>query len=115
MEMEDTIVCGMTLKERRSIIDAIGKLSDEYCVEPILIGSQSESVAYAPAIIGLTDDYHNIIYDKDILINCFMDANNMTENEAIEWVEYNVIRSIPYQGVNAPIIIQCIDKVVNMY
>ena len=28
----------------------------------------------------------------------------MTAEDAIEWIEYNTIRSLPYAGENAPIV-----------
>lgn len=34
-----------------------------------------------------------------------MEANNWTLGEAIEWVEYNVERALPYYGDKAPVIL----------
>ena len=34
-----------------------------------------------------------------------MEANNWTYDEAIEWVEYNVERALPYYGDKAPVIL----------
>ena len=33
-----------------------------------------------------------------------MKYDNMTDTEAIEWIEYNTIRALPYAGEKAPII-----------
>ena len=33
-----------------------------------------------------------------------MEADNITEEEAIDFIDYNTIRSLPYYGENAPII-----------
>lgn len=54
------------------------------------------------AIIGVSHD-DRAIYDYDLLVKAFMNSDNMSEEEAIEWVDYNTIRSLPYQQ-NAPIV-----------
>lgn len=33
----------------------------------------------------------------------------MSFDEAMEWIDYNTIRSLPYAGSGAPIIIQRVD------
>lgn len=55
------------------------------------------------AVIGISHD-ERLIYDYDKLIKAFMDGDNMTEEEAIEWIDYNTLRTIPYMGNNSPII-----------
>jgi len=54
------------------------------------------------AIIGISND-DRAIYDYDKLIQCFMKGDGFTEEEAIEWIDYNTLRALPYQP-NAPII-----------
>ena len=54
------------------------------------------------AIIGISHD-GRAIYDYDLLVKAFMKSDNMSEEEAIEWIDYNTIRSLPYQQ-NAPIV-----------
>lgn len=54
------------------------------------------------AIIGISYD-DRAIYDYDLLVKAFMKSDNMSEEEAIEWIDYNTIRSLPYQQ-NAPIV-----------
>ena len=51
--------------------------------------------SYDNSIVGITDDGH-IIYDYDKMIKEFMSDNNITMAEAIEFVEYNTLRTIPY-------------------
>lgn len=54
---------------------------------------------------------NKIVYDYDILIEIFSEefseanCENPVE-DALEWVNYNVIRAIPYMGQNKPIIVQ---------
>ena len=58
---------------------------------------------YDDAAIGYTDD-GRVVYDYDLLVECLM-KEDMSEIDAIEWVEYNILRSIPYCGEQAPIVI----------
>ena len=51
--------------------------------------------SYDNSIVGITDDGH-IIYDYDRMVKEFMLENNVTMQEAIEFVEYNTLRTIPY-------------------
>lgn len=51
--------------------------------------------SYDSSIVGITDDGH-IIYDYDKMVKEFMSENNVTMQEAIEFIEYNTIRTLPY-------------------
>ena len=51
--------------------------------------------SYDNSIVGITDDGH-IIYDYDKMVKEFMSENNVTMQEAIEFIEYNTIRTLPY-------------------
>lgn len=58
---------------------------------------------YDDAIVGVTDE-GRVVYNYDAMVRCLMQQDGMTEDEAIEFVEFNTIRAIPYAGPNAPII-----------
>ena len=58
---------------------------------------------YDDAIVGVTDE-GRVIYDFDAMVKCLVDSDNMSEMEAIEFIEYNSIRALPYAGELAPII-----------
>ena len=62
-----------------------------------------ESPSFDSAIIGV-DYFGKLIYDYDKMIIDLMEADNITEEEAIDFIDYNTIRSLPYYGENAPII-----------
>lgn len=66
-----------------------------------LIGD-SDRESYYPAIIGLSKDYSHVLYSYDKLVSCFAKANNWSEEEAVDWVDYNVIRALVYYGSKAP-------------
>ena len=54
-----------------------------------------ENPDYDSAIIGYSDDYR-IVYDFDLMVKHLMTVDNMSSEDAIEFIEYNTIRSIPY-------------------
>lgn len=64
--------------------------------------------SYDDAIIGISHD-ERVIYDFDKMIECLMKEENMDVIEAIEWIEYNAVRSLPYCGDKAPIIMYPIE------
>lgn len=67
-----------------------------------------ESPDYDNAIIGVTED-ERVVYDFNAMVQCLVEADGMTELEAIEFIEYNAIRALPYVE-NGPIIMYPIDK-----
>lgn len=60
-------------------------------------------------IIGVTPDLYHVIYDYDRLIQAFIEEG-ATEEEAIDNLEYNTLRSIPYMGEGKPEIIFSVDE-----
>ena len=69
-----------------------------------LIGD-SDRKAYYPAIIGLAKDKSHIAYSYERLVRCYMKQNDWSWDEAEEWIEYNVERTLPYYGDKAPVIL----------
>ena len=57
---------------------------------------------YDEAIVGVTDE-GLVVYDFDKMVEILVDRDGMEEMEAIEWIEYNTIRALPYVQ-NAPIV-----------
>ena len=65
--------------------------------------------SYDSALIGISDD-NRAIYDFDKMVQWLIEEEDFEdETEAIEWIEYNTIRALPYMGENAPIIMYSID------
>lgn len=58
---------------------------------------------FSTAIIGVTDDYH-IVYDYDKMVEHLVKYEDMTEEEAIEWLDYNTLRSYSSEGL-MPIVV----------
>ena len=61
------------------------------------------------AIIGVTDE-GRVVYDYDAMVRSLMKQDGITEEEAIEFIEFNTIRAIPYAGENAPIIMYRLEE-----
>ena len=59
--------------------------------------------SYDTALIGVTDD-NRAVYDFEKMIDWLVETQNFTCEEAIEWIECNTIRALPYFGEGAPII-----------
>lgn len=62
-----------------------------------------DNASYDNSIIGVSTD-GRVIYSFNKMVKELMADDGCSELEAIEWIEYNTIRSLPYMGENAPII-----------
>jgi len=60
-----------------------------------------ENPSYCEAFIGITTD-GRAVYDFEKMCGCLMDEDDMTYEDAVEFIEYNTIRAIPYIGHMAP-------------
>lgn len=60
-----------------------------------------EQPDYANAVIGVSQD-GRLIYDFDLMVEHL--RPEMSAEEAIEFIEYNTIRALPYMGEKAPLV-----------
>lgn len=63
-----------------------------------------ENYSYDDAFIGVSHD-DRAVYDYDKMVKWLMDTQGFSETDAIEWIDYNTIRALPYFGEKAPIIV----------
>ena len=82
----------------------VKELISDYGYEDIIIFSNPD---YASAFIGISED-NRAIYDYNKMIEFLVEEDEMTDIEAIEFIEYNTIRSLPYFE-NAPIIMHSLE------
>ena len=61
--------------------------------------------AFYPAIIGVAKDLSHVAYSYEKLTQCFMQKEGWDWEEAMEWIDFNVVRSLPYYGSGAPVIL----------
>jgi len=59
--------------------------------------------AYCDSLVGVTDD-RRAVYDKDTMVEEFAKYHNCSEEEALEFIDFNVIRALPYYYEKAPIV-----------
>lgn len=64
---------------------------------------------YDAAIIGVTEDAR-VVYDYDLMRRILETRDEMTEEEAAEWLDYNTLRALPYAGENAPVVMYRIEN-----
>ena len=62
-----------------------------------------ESYSYDDALIGVSLD-NRAVYNFDLMVEWLIENEGFTGEEAVEWIEYNTIRALPYAGESAPII-----------
>ncbi len=60
--------------------------------------------SYDDALIGVSED-NRAVYDFNKMVDWLCREEGFTEEEAVEWIEYNTIRALPYAGAAAPIIV----------
>ena len=51
--------------------------------------------SYDNSIVGLSDD-GRVIYDYDLMVKELTEETALTEEEAIQYIDYNTIRALPY-------------------
>ena len=60
--------------------------------------------AYDNSIIGTTFD-GRAIYDFDKMVKELMADEDWCEDDAVEWINYNTLRALPYGGEKTPMIV----------
>jgi hypothetical protein len=68
-----------------------------------------ENYSYDDALIGVTED-NRAVYDFDKMVEWLVETEGFSQEEAIEWIEYNTIRALPYAGPGAPVIMYRLEE-----
>lgn len=66
-----------------------------------------DDMSYDGAIVGIITD-NRVVYNFDRMIEELMQDEEWTYEDAVEWIEYNTIRALPYLGPNGPVIMYSI-------
>lgn len=78
-------------------------------LKQILIDNDCEDVkllsnySYDTAFIGVTTD-NRAVYDYQLMVEWLVREEGFTEEDAVEWIDYNTLRALPYMGDDAPIV-----------
>ena len=59
--------------------------------------------SYDDALICISND-NRAVYDYNKMVEWLVKTEGFTEEEAMEWIDYNTIRALTYAGSKAPII-----------
>lgn len=62
-----------------------------------------DNMSYDGSIIGVTTD-GRVVYSYDMMVEELMQDEEWSYEDAVEWIDYNTIRALPYAGENGPII-----------
>ncbi|WP_407453523.1 hypothetical protein [Methanobrevibacter sp.] len=68
-----------------------------------------DNYSYDTAIIGVTLD-GRAIYCYGKMVTELMQEEDMSYEEACEWIDYNTIRALPYAGEKAPVIMYSMEE-----
>ena len=60
--------------------------------------------SYDTALIGVSED-GRAVYDYDLMVEWIMETQGWSYEDAVEWIDYNTARAIPYMGPEAPVIL----------
>lgn len=61
------------------------------------------------AIIGVSEADGCVVYSYDKMVECLMDREGIGESDAREFIDYNTLRTLPYMGERAPIVVRNIS------
>ena len=65
--------------------------------------------SYDTALVGVTDD-NRAVYDYNKMVEWLIETEGFSYEEAVEWIDYNTIRALPYFGDGAPIIMYPLEQ-----
>ena len=68
-----------------------------------------ENYSYDEALVGVTED-NRAVYEYDKMVTWLMETEGWSLEDAVDWIEYNTIRALPYMGQEAPIIMYRITE-----
>ncbi len=79
---------------------AIERLEDAGFEDVLLFSNPS----YGDALIGVTTD-NRAVYEYNAMVDWLIENDDMSYDEAVEWIDYNTLRALPYYGETAPIVV----------
>ena len=63
-----------------------------------------DNESYDNSIIGVTFD-DRVIYSYERMVEEYMHDNECSEEDAVDWIEYNTMRALPYLPTPRPMIV----------
>ena len=102
----DNHVCDIDQFEVKSVEELRSKL--EMSLFPNISFFDGEGMDYITAVIGQDRISGRVVYDYEKMIEYLREQNGMDYEDAVEWIDYNTIRALPYFP-NPPYIIAKIE------
>ena len=90
--------------------DIRNAIAEQYGEEALDNVSMFENPAFAGAIIGFDTHHKKVVYDYEKMVECLMEDDGMEYDEAVEFIDYNTLRTVPYMP-NPPIIVMPIFEI----
>ena len=88
-----------TNQERRDLLFELG-LEDSVVFE---------HPDYDSAIIGYDANDSRVIYDFEKMVEHLMRVDDISYEDAVDFINYNTLRALPYAGSNGPIVLMSIE------
>jgi len=85
---------------------SIEELLMEYGYEGLKI---LQNYSYDTALIGVTTPDCRAVYDYNRMVDWLIEHEKFSTEDAMEWIDYNTIRALPYMEPGAPIVVMPID------
>lgn len=63
-----------------------------------------EQPDYLSAIVGISED-GRVVYSYSLMVEYLMITDGMEAEEAVEFIDFNTIRALPYMGEKSPVIL----------
>lgn len=96
-------------KKQADLLEEYLKIEHPYT---IMIGSEETRKNFFPAIIGIDVKHEKLVYSKSKLIRCYMKSENICEEEAAEYIDYNILSLLGYCDEDAPIVVDDISTIL---
>lgn len=81
------------------------KILEDLGYEDVMI---FKNPSYDDALMGV-DAGNRAVYDFEKMVRWLVEKDGIDEEDAIEFIEYNTIRALPYYGEKAPIVVNRIN------
>tara|TARA_R110001592_G_scaffold142674_3_gene364896 strand:+ start:5451 stop:5783 length:333 start_codon:yes stop_codon:yes gene_type:complete len=95
--------------ENNVVETLIPSLIEKGLIDFVILEPQDD---FNKAVVGYDEKQNRLIYDYEKIVEAiaesFLDEERSLEsayNDALEWVNFNTLRSVPYMGKYRPIII----------
>ena len=100
-------------KLRKALQNLCEEQGLEESEQPIIL----DNMSYDNSIVGITED-NRLVYDYNKMVEELMNDEGWSETDAIEWLDYNTLRAIPYMESHgrAPIILyDTVETILEKY